>query len=393
MTSYRRAWAEIDLDALAHNVTLLRRIVAPSALCAVVKADAYGHGALAVAQRALQAGASYLAVALVEEGVALREGGVEAPVLLLSEPPAAGWEAAAAHRLTPTLYTREGLEQAELAAKSTGRVLGVHLKLDTGMHRVGLAASELLHLASEVAASPALVLEGLWTHFSVADEPGDPFTAAQLARLFAGRDELAAAGIVPGLLHAANSAGALAHPESRLDLVRCGIALYGVVPSASVAPFLGAGAALRPVLSLRAEVHLVRELSAGERPSYGRRYELARDSFVATVPLGYADGVPRAYFSSGGEVLIGGRRRRLAGNVTMDQLVVDLGGDSSVRAGDEVVLIGAQGEAEITAEEWAQRLGTIAYEVLLGLGPRVPRRTLGCAPGGAASEAPHSKRG
>ncbi len=375
--------ATIDLDALSHNTALLARLVAPATLCAVVKADGYGHGAVAVARGALASGASQLAVALVEEGLALRAAGISAPVLLLSEPPPAAMAAAVANALTPTLYSATGLAAAAAAARAAGRVVAVQVKVDTGMHRVGLSPDELLAFAKALADTPELSFVGLWTHLAVADEPEDPFTALQLARLEGARELLAAVGMTPALLHAANSAGALAHPESRLDLVRCGIALYGYPPSPALAPLFAArGGPLRPVLSLHAEVHLVRELAAGERPSYGRRLALATDAAVATVPLGYADGVPRAYLEAGGEVLIGGRRRALAGSVTMDQMLVDVGSSGDVRAGDEVVLIGRQGDEEITAAEWAERLGTIAYEVLLGLGPRVPRRVVGGPTGG-----------
>ena len=189
-------------------------------------------------------------------------------------------------------------------------------------------------------------------------------------------------------MHAANSAAAIAHPESRLDLVRCGIACYGHLPSAAIGPILSAalpGRELTPVFSLSSRVHLVRHLQRGERPSYGRRYELAEDGYLATVPIGYADGVPRPLGESGGEVLIKGRRRRIAGTVTMDQLMVDCGPDGDVEPGDEVVLIGRQGGGEVTAEEWAERTGTVAYEILTRIGPRVPRRPTSVA-GAARTE-------
>jgi alanine racemase len=220
-------------------------------------------------------------------------------------------------------------------------------------------------------------LGGLWTHFAVADEPADGFTAVQIGRFEASVAAVRAVGVHPAVLHAANSAGAIAHPESRYDLVRCGIACYGYAPSPPVgealAAFVAPSEGLRPALSLKARVHSVRRLAAGERTSYGRTYALAQDALVADVPLGYADGVQRRLGACGGEVLIAGRRRRIAGTVTMDQLLVDCGASGDVRPGDEVVLIGRQGAEEITAEEWAERLGTIAYEVLCGIGPRVPR--------------------
>ena len=368
---WRPAWAEVDLDAVRHNVAVLLERCAPAQLCAVVKADAYGHGAVAVARAALEAGATWLAVAMVEEGEDLRRHGIDAPVLLLSEPPPEAMAAVVSARLTPTVYTPAGVA-ALAAAVGAGRPpLGIHLKVDTGMHRVGVDPPDAAALALAVDEAAGLRLEGLWTHLAVADEPAqDSFTATQLARFEEVRDVLAMAGHRPGLLHAANSAAALVHPAARYDMVRCGISVYGQPP----APVLADRAPLRPVLSLRARVSLVRALDAGERLSYGRRYAVREPgSVVATVPLGYADGVPRRLSEVGGEVLVGGRRRPVAGTVTMDQILVDCGRRADVAVGDEVVLIGRQGDDEVTAMEWADLLGTISYEVLCGISPRVPR--------------------
>jgi alanine racemase len=319
-------------------------------------------------------------VALVEEAVTLREAGIDAPVLLLTEAPADGLEALCALGGSPTVYSEAGIAQAAAAATRLGRPVAVHLKVDTGMHRVGADAGDVAALAGLVADSGPLSLGGLWTHFAVADDPADAFTAAQIERFEAAAGAVRARGVEPAMRHAANSAGAIAHPRSRYDLVRCGIACYGHAPSAAVAAhlagLLGPGERLRPALALKARVHSVRRLAAGERTSYGRTYELASDALVANVPLGYADGLRRQLGSSGAAVLIKGRRRRIAGTVTMDQLIVDCGNDAEVRPGDEVVLIGRQGSEEITAEEWAERLGTIVYEVLCGIGPRVPRRAV-----------------
>jgi alanine racemase len=388
LRALRPAWVEVDLDAVRHNAGLLRRLVAPAELCAVVKADGYGHGAPEVATAAIDGGAALLAVALVEEGLALRAAGIAAEVLLLSEPTAEAMTEAVAHGLTPTLYRMEGVSAARKAAAQLGRPVPVQVKVDTGMHRVGADPEELLEVVQAVANAPELALAGLWTHLAVADVPDDPFTGVQLARFEHARAVLAGAGIVPRLVHAANSAGAIAHPDARLDLVRCGIALYGHLPSAALAGWieraLGEPASLAPALSWKARLHLVRRLEAGERTSYGRTYELATASYVGVVPLGYHDGVPRRLASAGGQVLVGGARRDIAGTVTMDQIIVDLGDDDAVRPGDEVVLIGRQGGEEITAEEWADRLGTISYEVLCGIGPRVPRRYVGGGSSGGA---------
>jgi len=378
----RPTWAEVDLAAVRHNARLLRAVVAPAALCAVVKADAYGHGAVPVARAALDGGATWLGVALVEEGVTLREAGIEAPVLVLSEPTADAMGEVVARGLTPTVYTAEGVAAAARAAAAARSSLAVHVKVDTGMHRVGADATDLVALVRSVEASPVLHFAALWSHLAVADEVGDEdraFTAEQLRRLASARAALAAAGCDPPMVHLANSAGAIAHPGARLDMVRCGIALYGVVPMPALDPVLADDPAareaggLRPVLTLRSAVSFVRSLDAGERPSYGRRRPLERRSLVATVPVGYADGIPRRSSTAGATVLIGGRRRPLAGTVTMDQIVVDCGSDPLVSVGDEVVLIGRQGPGSLTVWDWATVLGTIGNEVLTEIGSRVPR--------------------
>jgi alanine racemase len=275
-----------------------------------------------------------------------------------------------AHGLTPTVYTPAAIEAAAKAVAASARrePLPVHVKVDTGMHRVGAAPDTALRLALAVNESAELRLDGLWTHFAVADEPDHPFTTTQVRRFDDVVEELAAHGIRPPLLHAANSAGALTRPDARYDMVRCGIALYGLAPS----PQLASAAELRPALALKAQVTLVKRVGAGESISYGLRYRLERPAFIATVPIGYADGVPRRLSAVGGEVLIGGRRRPIAGTVTMDQITVDCGDDDTVAAGDEVVLIGRQGADEIGAWDWATRLDTIAYEVVSGISRRVP---------------------
>ena len=367
----RPAWAEVDRAAIRHNTRLLVERVAPAQVCAVVKAHGYGHGPVQVADAALRAGATWLGVALVEEGVHLRSAGqFTEPVLLLSEPPYSQMDDVVAHGLTPTLYTPAGVDAAAKAVAASARrdPLPVHVKVDSGMHRVGAAPDAAVRLALAVHDSPELRLEGLWTHLAVADEPEHPFTATQVQRFDAVIDELAAHGVRPQLLHAANSAAALTRTDARYDMVRCGIALYGLTPS----PGLDGAADLRPALALKAQVALVKRVEAGEAISYGLRYRLDRVSHVVTVPIGYADGVPRRLGAVGGEVLIGGRRRPIAGTVTMDQITVDCGDDDTVVAGDEVVLIGRQGAEEISAWEWATRLDTIAYEIVSGISRRVP---------------------
>lgn len=373
--STRPAWAEVDLDAIRHNAHVLSDLVHPAELCAVVKANGYGLGAEAVAVAALEGGATRLGVALVDEGVALREAGIDAPIMLLSEPPADAMADAVHHHLTPTIYTAGGVEAAS-AAVGHRKPVGVELKVDTGMHRVGCDPSQAVEIGRLVHDAPGLFLAGVYTHLAVADEPDEAYTAyttMQLEEFERVRDAMATAGLVPDHVHAANSAGAIAHPGARYDLVRCGIALYGYAPSAALAGRVD----LRPALTLRARVSFVRELDEGERMSYGLRYCAPTKTVIATVPLGYADGVPRRLFDTGAVVLVGGQRRPIAGAVTMDQLLVDCGPGATVQPGDEVVLLGAQGGDEVTADEWATLLGTINYEVLCGIGPRVPRVYVG----------------
>jgi alanine racemase len=382
-SSLPRAWAEVDLTAIAHNVERLRSVVAPSGVWAVVKANGYGHGAVEVAQAALRAGAQGLCVALVEEGAELRDAGVDAPILVLTEPPTHAADDLTRYRLMATVYTTRFVDALADAARAR-RVDGVpvHLQVDTGMQRVGVPfddVAELRAVAAGVARHhPVLVPVGVFTHLAVADDPDDEFTALQLSRFDDAHDLVATVlpGTGPGrtLTHVANSAGGLAHPASRRSFVRAGIAVYGISPGHGVDHLCDD---LRPALSLRARVSYVKRVAAGSRISYGLRHRFARDTTVATVPIGYADGVPRRLWAQGGEVLIGGRRRRIVGVVTMDQLMVDCD-DDPVSVDDEVVLIGEQdgpdGPQRIRAEDWADQLGTIGYEIVCGIGRRVPRR-------------------
>jgi alanine racemase len=245
----------------------------------------------------------------------------------------------------------------------------VHLKVDTGMHRVGVAPSLAAERARQVVDAGVLRLDAVWTHCPVADEPEHPFTAGQRERFEATVAAVRAAGLEVPMVHAANSAATIAHPGLRYDLVRCGIAVYGLEPS----PQLRDALPWRPALSWKARVSHVQDIPAGEAVSYGLRRPAPHDTRVATVPLGYADGVPSRLREVGGVVLVNGRRCELAGTVTMDQLMVDCGPGSPVQRGDEVVLIGRQGDEEVTAADWAGWLGTITYEIVCGIGPRVPR--------------------
>lgn len=368
----RWSWAEIDLDAVRHNIRTIRERVAPSAVWAVVKANGYGHGAVGVARAAIDAGAEGLCVALVQEGVELRRAGIDAPILLLSEQPPELASAIIEYRLTPTVYRREFLE-ALVDESPVG--LPVHLLVDTGMQRVGTHPHAAASMASAIAQrAPAVRLAGVYTHLAVADgasEAAVEFTNKQLATFAKVIEQLPP---VP-LVHVANSAGALAHDATHISMVRVGIAMYGISPGDDLDEL---SSDLVPAMELRSRVSFVKQVRSGSAISYGLTHTFRSDTTVATVPLGYADGVPRRLSSVGGDVLINGRRCPIVGVVTMDQLMVDCG-DADVRVGDDVTLIGAQGDEVIRAEDWARRLGTIGYEIVCGISeriPRVPRRSI-----------------
>lgn len=365
----RWAWSEIDRDALDHNVRVLRAAAAPADVWAVVKADGYGHGAVVAAETALRAGAAGLCVALVDEGIGLRAAGVDAPILLLSEQPHERIADLVAHRLTPTVYTPAFVDAL---CGHAGEPLPVHVKVDTGMQRVGVRPGDVAALVERLVAG-SVEVAGVFTHLACADEPDAPSNALQLDRFDSVLDELRVAGVVIGSDHVANSAAALAIPAARRSFVRAGIAMYGISPGHGVDDLCHD---LRPAMRLLARVSHLKPVDAGSSVSYGWRHRFDRPTMVATVPIGYADGVPRRLGTlpdrPGMDVLIGGRRHPIVGVVTMDQLMVDVG-DADVSIGDEVVLLGEQGGDRIRAEDWADRLGTIGYEVVCGISARIPR--------------------
>lgn len=367
----RPTWVEVDLDAIAANVAALKAQAAAPGLMAVVKADGYGHGLLPAARAALAGGADWLAVALVEEGEALRAGGIDAPVLVMTEPPAAAVPALLDARLTPAVYSPGFTAALDDAARARGERLAVHLKLDTGMRRVGVPQADWDDALRRVRDAPGLRLQGLWSHYAVADEPDHPFIAEQ-SREFARAVELAGTlGVRPEITHLANSAGTLHLHDHHHDMVRPGLSIYGLEP----APGLAGATRLQPALAWYSRLSLVKRLRAGEAVSYGLVWAPQRDTTVGTVPAGYADGVVRA-LTGAGEAAVGGRRVPYAGRVCMDQFVLDLG-DAGAAAGDEVCLIGRQRAAAVTADDWARWLGTINYEIVCGIGKRVPRVYLG----------------
>lgn len=371
MTRLRPTRAEIDPAAISANVGELVRFAAPAAVCAVVKGDGYGHGAVTAARAAIAGGATWLAVALVEEAVTLRAAGVDVPILVLSEPPPDAWPAVIETGVEVTVYSAEVIDAAAAAGASAQTTVGLHLKVDTGMHRVGCRPDEAVGLAQRIAGSTGTALAGVFTHLATAEEGLDGFASVQLDRYRSVLDELSAVGIESFLRHASNSAGLLAIPEARLDLVRCGIACYGVPPAPSLADVVD----LQPAMRLVSDVVHVQRLDGDEPVSYGGVYRTTRPTTIATVPIGYADGVPRSLGRNGGVALVRGHRVPVVGNVTMDQLMLDVG-DLPVRRGDEVVFVGSQGRERITADEVAEREGSIGYEIVTRIGARVPREVV-----------------
>ncbi len=352
-----RTWATVDLDAIAHNVRVLRgRIRSDTALMAVVKADAYGHGVVPVAETALAAGASWLGVATADEALELRAAGIRTPTLILGPVPP-DWLASVAEDCAITAGDTAAIEALErLPGPTRPRV---HLKIDTGMTRLGVPVEGLTALLARI--DPArVVVEGVYTHLACADDPDPAMTHAQLAT-FARAAEIVRARFPGVLRHAAASAGVLGYPEAALDLVRAGIALYGVSPAAHL------NAPLRPVMTLSSRVVSTRRVAAGTPVSYGATYRPARATTIATVPVGYADGYPRA-LSNACVMVIGGQRHRIAGRVCMDFTMLDVG-DTAVREGDEVTIFGPA----LPAAEVASAAGTIAYELFCRVGRRVPR--------------------
>lgn len=358
----------VDLDAIAHNVAALKeRVGSGVELMAVVKANAYGHGAIPVARTALEAGATRLAVARIAEGVALRQAGIEAPILVMGYhlPPEAG--TAVAFDLTVTVNDEAFVQALAQQAQDAAKRIKVHVKVDTGMGRFGLLPAEVQPFLAAVTQYPQLELEGLWTHFATADERDKDYARKQFALFRQVADAVLTDYEIP-LLHVANSAAILDLPDTYLDMVRPGIAIYGLYPSDEVSPSVH----LHPALTLVSHVGRVRTLPAGSSISYGRTFITQRPTSVALVPIGYGDGVHRL-LSNRGQVLIHGQRAQIRGRVCMDNIIVDVSDIKGVQPGDEVVLIGRQGDACIRAEEVAAWAETINYEVTTSLLPRTGR--------------------
>ena len=383
MLATRATRATIDLAALRHNVAVLAEQAGTLQLWAVVKANAYGHGAVQCAQAALAAGAHVLCVALTQEAVELRTAGIDAPIMVLSEQPVSDAPILVAHRVVCVAYNEHYIAAlasaalasaalASAAATQAERTL-VHLKIDTGMHRVGVTPAAAVARAQMIANSKHLVLDGVMTHLATADDPAHSATMQQVAAFNDAVRDIRA--VAPDLqhVHVANSAATLRALGLDCTLVRAGIALYGLQPGAGVASLV---AGLQPVMALRSRVLHVQRLAAGQGVSYGLRSVLDRDSTIATLPLGYADGIARRAWQTSARVLVGGRARRIVGVVTMDQMMVDCG-DDAVAVGDEAVIFGTQSQQSITVDDWAAALDTISYEVVCAISPRVPRDFVG----------------
>jgi alanine racemase len=362
-------WAEVDLDAIAHNVAAIKAHVGKRViLMAVVKANGYGHGAEPVARAALKSGASWLAVNRLGEGVRLRQAGFDAPILVMGYTPPTGAAVAVAHSLRLTVTSIALAEPLSAAARQAGKGVPIHVKVDTGMGRFGLLPHEVLSFIRALSRLPNLELEGLFTHFAVADLADKDYTHQQFANYVEIVAALAREGIEVPIRHVANSAATLDLPETHLDAVRSGIAIYGLHPSSEVKPAL----ALCPALTLKSRVGRVSTLPAGSSISYGRTFVTERPTPMALVPVGYGDGYIRLN-SNRGAVLVHGQRAPIRGRVCMDQFVVEISGIKGVQPDDEVVLIGPQGDDILSAEEVASWAETINYEVVTQLMPRVPR--------------------
>jgi alanine racemase len=378
-----RAEARVDLDAIRANTRRLRAIASTGGsnaqVMAVVKADGYGHGAVACARAAREAGAAWLGTALPEEALELRAAGLDGPILSWLNIPGTPWDELIAADVDVTAYSLHLLLEIVAAARRHGRPARVQLKADTGLGRGGTQPhdwTDLVEAAAKAEADGLVKVTGVWSHFACADEPGHPSIAAQLAAFQQALAAAEQAGLTPEVRHMANSPATLLIPEAHFDLVRPGLALYGLSP----VPDIGGPArfGLTPAMTLAARVALVKRAPRDHGVSYGHIYHTAQDTTLALIPLGYADGLPRNS-SNVAEVFVGGRRRRVAGRMAMDQFVVDLDDPATdeVRAGDEAIVFGPGDRGEPTAEDWARAVGTLSYEIVTRIGPRVPRVYLG----------------
>ncbi|MBE8954168.1 MAG: alanine racemase [Quinella sp. 2Q5] len=360
----RDVWAEVDLGAVRHNLTAIRRHISPAAkLCAVVKANAYGHGAVEVSRVAVECGAEFLAVATVDEGLELRRAGFSLPILVLGLVPSSAVGVAVENDLTLTVDAADLAEKISAVAVRLNTVAKVHLKLETGMGRIGAAVDDAVALAEKISRLPRVELEGLFSHFADADNDDRSFTTHQLKIFCAAADKIQTAGIPLRLRHIAESAAILDIPAAHLDMVRSGIITYGLYPAPNIRTL-----DLRPAMKLVAKIVRLKKISAGTSIGYGREFVAARESLIATLPLGYADGYIRAYKNFHADVR--GQLAPIAGRVCMDQTMIDVTDVEGVKLGDEVTLFGSPA---VTIDDAAEHLGTINYEVTCLISARVPR--------------------
>ncbi|MCV7225781.1 alanine racemase [Mycolicibacterium komossense] len=354
----------MDLAAVRHNTAVLTPH--RSALLVMVKGNAYGHGAFEIARTVLDAGAQWLGVSFVEEGIGLRSASLTAPILVTTEAPRGDEERALRAGLDLTVYSFAAIDRVADAGRRTGTTPRVHIKLNTGLNRVGAPPEQAAALADRAVAA-GLDVRGVWTHFAVAEQLGNPATETQLNRMLVAAETIRSSGRCDPWLHAANTAAILAYPEAHLDMVRAGIGIYGYLPDHD----LPRAHEIEPALAWRTSVSHVKRLAAGQGVSYGFTARTTAPTTVATVPVGFADGYPRR-LSNRADVLVHGRRFPIMGTIAMDQMLIDCG-DQPVDVGDDVTLIGAQGAQVVTVDELAALAGTIADEILCGIHPRVPR--------------------
>jgi alanine racemase len=360
-------WAEIDLAAIRHNISTLKAMASGAEVMGVVKGYAYGHGNPASARAMVQGGATRLGVARVAEAIHLREAGIEVPIHVFTEPPPEGVDMVLKEDITPTVYTETFARALSEQAAAAGHRVSVHVKVDTGMHRVGLPPDHVDDAIRTLRSLEGIVVEGVWSHLAVADVPGHPFTSRQIELFETLAARIERSGLELRYKHIANSAATMSLPESHLDLVRCGVASYGLLPG----PDLAGAADLKPAMSLRARVNMVKSIAAGSALSYGLSYRTERPTRVVTVPAGYADGYARG-LSGLGRVLMGGKSYKVSGTVCMDQFMVDVFADP-VEVGATATLLGRDEDEEVTADELARTLGTINYEITTRVPSRVPR--------------------
>jgi alanine racemase len=378
-------WAEVDLDAVAGNVRTLRTLAPSAELMAVVKADAYGHGLLPVARTAVAAGATWLGAAQFTEAFALRDAGLTTPLLTWLSVPGSDFAGAIAREIDVSASATWVVDEIAAAARAVGRPARVHLKVDTGLGRGGAFGQDWPDLVRHVLpleAEGVVRVVGIWTHFAHADAPEHPTVLRQQEVFFEAVADAERAGLRPEIRHLANSAATLVHPSAHADLVRPGIAMYGLTPVPQIDDDFG----LRPAMTVRARLALVKRLPAGQGISYGHAYAPAVDTVVGLVPAGYADGIPRNA-TNAAPVLVGDLHTTIAGRVCMDQFVVDLGPGATASAGDVVTLFGGA-PGEPTAQQWADATDTISYEIVSRIGPRVPRLHVGGPPDGPGASSP-----